>query len=122
MYVLSCTQSLVSPYTDSNVKAASLILIKYRFWGEIKELRVLKDIVPRWRQLASRLGFGDGEIQNFNMSSFYQTEDATGAMLKEWMRRDVHCSWRKLIQKMREVELNVPAENLVRALRNILRF
>ena len=118
MHSITC----LSVYTDTKVDAASLILIKYRLWGEIKELRVLKDIVPRWRQLASRLGFGDGEIQNFNMSSFYQAEDATDAMLKEWMRRDVHFTWRKLIQKMREVELNVPAENLVRALRNILRF
>ena len=106
-------------HADSNVKAASLILIKYRLHGEIKELRALKDIVPRWKQLASRLGFEDSEIQNFNMSSFYQAEDATDVMLKEWMRRDVHCSWRKLIQKMREVELNVPAENLVIALRNM---
>lgn len=99
---------------------SSLILIKYRLCGQRMELRILKEIVPKWKQLATRLGFKDSEIQNIEMNSYFRPSDAADAMIKEWTRKDVRCTWRKLIQKMREVELNVPADNLITALRNIV--
>ena len=86
--------------------------------GKEKRLHIMKQISPKWKKLAACLGFEDYETQNFAKSTHYQTEDATDMMLGEWMEVDVDSTWRKLIQKMKEVELNMPATNLMKALKS----
>ena len=92
--------------------------MKYDDCGEVKEVRILKEIVPEWKQLAICLGFSNSEIRTIDMSSSYQAKEAASKMIGEWMSKDVNSTWRKLIRKMREVELNVLANILVAALKN----
>ena len=97
-----------------------LTLITYNECGVEKELRIKKEIAPKWNELASVLGFSNGEIQSIRMSNQHQDQEVACAeqMLKKWMERDEDCTWRKLILKMRDVELGSAAADLAKALRN----
>ena len=100
--------------------STGLILITYNDRGVEKKLRIKKEIAPKWNELASVLGFSDGEIQSIRMSSQHQDQEVPCAeqMLKKWMQRDEDGTWRKLILKMRDVELASAAADLAKALRN----
>ena len=103
---------------DDAVNMPSLVYIEYLDRGEVKELRIFKVIAPKWEELASRFDFNNSEIKNVDMSKFHQNEKATMEMFMRWVQRDEEANWRKLILKMREVELTSAAASLAKALRN----
>ena len=98
--------------------STGLILITYNDRGVEKKLRIKKEIAPKWNELASVLGFSDGEIQSIRMSKQHQEVPCAENMLMTWMQRDEDGTWRKLILNMRDVELGSAAADLAKALRN----
>ena len=98
--------------------STGLILITYNDHGVEKKLRIKKEIAPKWNELASVLGFSDGEIQSIRMSNHHQEVACAEKMLMTWMQRDGDGTWHKLILKMRDVELGSAAADLAKALRN----
>ena len=104
---------------DKPVTAPLLLFIEYyNDRGEIAELRIYRHIAPQWRHLALLLGLSNAEVQSIMQSNFHRNEDATNDMLRKWLGRDLSANWRRLIQKMREVELISAAATLVKALQN----
>ena len=95
-----------------------LILITYNDRGVEKELRIKREIAPKWSNLASVLGIPDSEILSIKKSNHQDEEECVDSMLKKWMQRDEDCTWRKLILNMRKVQLGSAAADLAKALRN----
>ena len=116
--LLGCKTVVTPCFADEKVKSALLVVIYYNDGGIRKELRIKDEIAAKWGNLATLLGFGDAKKQTIQSGSFYQDDKCTTKMLEEWMRIEVHHTWRKLILEMRKVELGTPAENLAKALRN----
>lgn len=104
--------------SGEKVTGSKLIVIKY---DDNKVLRITNEIAPEWKKLATLLGcFTSGSIEGISKSVQHDPRDATEKMLREWMMKDVDHTWRKLIQKMRDVELLMTAAaELTYALRHI---
>ena len=109
---------LLFSFLDERVDGIKLVVIKYTKDGKQKELRIKDKIAPQWKSLAPLLGLGD-QIDNLAIEAFHRPVDATSAMLTKWMTTDTEFSWGKLVRKMRDAGLNVPAEDLAYALRHI---
>lgn len=107
-------------FTNSGEKvtASKLIVIKY---DDDKELRITNEIAPEWKDLAELLGcFTTGYIASISKSVQRDPKEAAEKMLREWTMKDVDHTWRKLIQKMRDVQLlKTAAAELAYALRHI---
>ena len=111
---------LIPCLSGERVKNTRLILIEYIDGGVKKELRIQQLIAPKWKKLAPFLGFGGEEIETIEQSKFYQGELCTDSMMQTWMTRDPNCTWRNLILNMKKAQLVNPAEDLAKALRNIV--
>ena len=116
VYTLCIISSLAS---DTYVKNALLVRIKYTDGGEKKSFVVFKHLATKWWTLAACLGFLDCEIKIFEDNSHGRADVATLEMLRVWMEKDENAKWCKLIHAMRDVELVKPANQLAKALRNI---
>ena len=99
---------------------SQLVLIKYDDQGTQRELRIRNEIAPEWKNLAALLGFKPSNVTTIEAAAHYQPQEATDKMLREWMAKDWDCTWRKLIRKMEDVGLKVPAKDLAYALCHII--
>ena len=104
---------------DESVTGRMLIYIAYRdSSGKKKELRIKRQISPKWQDLARCLSFSNADVENIEDSNSHKSERCTDKMLSTWISRDVDHTWRKLILKMREVDLGSAAAVLTEALKN----
>ena len=99
---------------------SQLVLIKYDDHGKQRELRIRNEIAPEWKSLAALLGFKGSNIITIEAATHHQPQEATDKMLREWMAKDCDCTWRKLIRKMDDAGLRVPARDLANALCHII--
>jgi hypothetical protein len=106
---ISCPSD--KPILDERVDVIKLNLIKYNDGTGEKQLRIKKEIFPRWRDLALCLGFRYASIE-----AFAQSPNSVDAMLAEWLRTDTNSTWRMFIMKMSDAGLTVAACDLKYAL------
>ena len=99
-------------FSDERVDVIKLNLIKYNDGTGEKQLRIKKEISPRWRDLAPCLGFRYASIEAFAQSP----NNSVDAMLAEWLRTDTNSTWRMFIMKMSDAGLTVAAYDLKYAL------
>ena len=106
--------------SDERVTFSQLVLIKYDDHGKQRVLRIRNEIAPEWKSLAALLDFKESSITTIEAAAHYQPQEATDKMLREWMAKDWDCTWRKLIRKMDDAGLRVPARDLANALCHII--
>ena len=62
-----------------------------------------------WKNVAITLGFSRATIKGIEMSCYYQPEDATLEMFRQWLKgahRDLKpATWSTLIQSLKDVKL-----------------
>ena len=90
-----------------------LALLKYNDGTGEKELRIQQQIVPQWINVAKQLDCNPALIQTWSQTG---PQQATEAMMTEWSTRDPEQCWKKLILKMKDAGLGVPATDLKYAL------
>ena len=93
--------------TGERVDIGYLSLLKYQ---------IHEQIVPEWRELAKQLGSGSTLIEIWSES---RPQQATDAMMYEWLRRDPGNCWRKLVQKMKDAKLLTAAADLAHDLHHM---
>ena len=71
------------------------------------------DTFPCWSELVPHLGFSSEDV---NGCSAPQSSPATTkeTELRQWMTKEPHCTWGKLIWKMKDMGLDGPAAKLTR--------
>ena len=88
-------------------------LLKYNDGTGEKEVRIQQQIVPKWMELATQLGFKPELIETWSERG---SQHATITMMHEWLRVDTEHSWGKLVQKMKDAGLGTSAADLKYAL------
>ena len=102
---------------EERVDIRYLSLLKYNDGTGEKELRIQEQIVLKWKELAKQLGCSAALIELWSQKD---PQQATEAMMNEWLRRDPKNSWRKLVQKMKDAGLVTPAADLEHALHHMI--
>ena len=91
--------------------------------GVKRELRVYSKIAHRWRQIATRLGFGLGEIESVE-ENHHRNDSRITAVLSRWFENARSLSnasrypksWQGLINLLEDAELGEVAEEMKKVL------
>ena len=105
--------------SGERVTSPLLLLIEYSDGGVKKKLHIQQEIAAEWSKLASFLGFGPPRIKTIKKDNSSE-EESCGEMLSIWMRENPECTWSNLILNMRKAQLSTAADDLAKALKNIV--
>ena len=106
--------------SGKRVTNTRLLLIEYSDGGVKTKLHIQQEIAAEWIKLAPFLGFRPARIKTIKQSNSFKDELCAGDMLSIWMRENSECTWRNLILNMRKAQLSTAADDLAKALRNIV--
>ena len=79
------------------------------------ELRIMETVAPKWKQVATAIGFNEARIKAVDEGEHCKPEDATFEMFCRWLNGEHNLkpvTWDTLIQCLKEANLQDVAETL----------
>ena len=84
--------------------------------AEGKKIKIIETIAPKWQKLGDQLEFDEfsTKLESIRMKSLNDPEACCREMFKHWlMGNGVRpCSWRKLIELLKDCDFDVLAEQV----------
>ena len=96
---------------------SQLNLIRYKINNEQKEFRLVKEIQRKWEIMGIHLGVSD------KFANYEKPEEKCLGVLREWLQNGSEqypVKWDSLIRLLQDIELREIANNLRKALDNII--
>ena len=77
-------------------------------------IKIVTEVAGRWEKMARRLNFTEAEIEILQRNHISDVESACSGVFQRWLdgKHRLPVTWHTVVECLREVDLNVAAEDL----------
>ncbi len=73
-------------------------------------------VAPRWERMAYAFRFEPHEVELISRQNHYRPLGSCEEVFRKWLTQRESCTWRGLIEALRDADFNVLADDLIREL------
>ena len=94
------------------------LIILERFPHPSGNINIMEEVVPEYRRLGNILLKSPNgvRVSNIEMNNPRNVEDVVYDIFRAWLSEDADATWSKLVQCLKEINLNPLAKNIERCL------